>query len=55
MDLRGDHSSLPEQDTVTITIADTQDRVSRIKRTTLGPNKMHTYRLKKLTEPAANG
>ncbi|XP_055364306.1 uncharacterized protein LOC129604011 [Betta splendens] len=50
VDLREDHSNLPEQNAVTITVADIQQRVSGMKNWTApGPDMIHTYWLKKLT------
>ena len=50
MDLRADQSNLPEQEPVTITMADTQKRVSGMKSWTApGPDMIHSYWLKKLT------
>ena len=44
VDLRADHSNLPEQDPVTITMADIQERVSGMKSWTApGPDMIHTY------------
>nr|XP_049581805.1 uncharacterized protein LOC125972245 [Syngnathus scovelli] len=48
--LRKDHSKLPEQNPVTITVADIQRRVSGMKNWTApGPDMIHSYWLKKLT------
>lgn len=50
VDLTVDHSNLPKQDQVTITMAHIQDRVSSMKSwTARGPDMIHTYCLKKLT------
>ncbi|XP_076733794.1 uncharacterized protein LOC143414044 [Maylandia zebra] len=50
VDLRADHSDLPEQGPVTITVADIQERVSSMKSWTApGPDMVHAYWLKKLT------
>ncbi|XP_055361305.1 uncharacterized protein LOC129603548 [Betta splendens] len=50
VDLREDHSNLPEQNPVTITVADIQHRVSGMKNWTApGPDMIHAYWLKKLT------
>lgn len=50
VDLREDHSNLPEQNPVTITVADIQGRVSGMKNWTApGPDMIHAYWLKKLT------
>ncbi|KAL4008504.1 hypothetical protein ACER0C_002356 [Sarotherodon galilaeus] len=50
VDLRADHSDLPEQGPVTITVADIQERVSNMKSWTApGPDMVHAYWLKKLT------
>ncbi len=50
VDLRADHSNLPEQEPVTISMADIQERVSKMKSWTApGPDMIHTYWLKKLT------
>ncbi|TWW78234.1 hypothetical protein D4764_11G0003550 [Takifugu flavidus] len=49
-DLQTEHSQLPEQDPVVITLADIQTRVSKMKSWTApGPDKILTYWLKKLT------
>uniref|UniRef100_A0A3B3HW39 Reverse transcriptase domain-containing protein n=1 Tax=Oryzias latipes TaxID=8090 RepID=A0A3B3HW39_ORYLA len=48
--LREEHSNLPEQNPVTITVADIQERVSGMKNWTApGPDMIHAYWLKKLT------
>ena len=44
-----DHSHLPEQDPVTITLADILERVLGMKSRTLGPVMNNSYWLKKLT------
>ncbi|XP_078020835.1 uncharacterized protein LOC144459905 [Epinephelus lanceolatus] len=50
VDLRADHSNLPDQESLTITMADIQERVLGMKSwTTLGPDMIHTYWLKKVT------
>ncbi|KAK7930440.1 hypothetical protein WMY93_006835 [Mugilogobius chulae] len=50
MDLRKDHSNLPEQNPVTITVTNIQERVSGMKNWTApGPDMIHSYWLKKLT------
>ncbi|KAI3368084.1 hypothetical protein L3Q82_026902, partial [Scortum barcoo] len=50
VDLRADHSNLPEQEPVTITAADIQEKVSSMKSWTApGPDMTHTYWLRKLT------
>ncbi len=44
VDLRGDHSNLPEQDSVIITLADIQERVSKMKSWKVpGPDMIHIY------------
>ncbi|XP_025766930.1 uncharacterized protein LOC112848110 [Oreochromis niloticus] len=49
-EIQADHSDLPEQGPVTITVADIQERVSSMKSWTApGPDMVHTYWLKKLT------
>ncbi|XP_051919952.1 uncharacterized protein LOC127599769 [Hippocampus zosterae] len=48
--LREEHSNIPEQNPVTITVADIQERISDMKNWTApGPDMVHTYWLKKLT------
>lgn len=50
LDLRADHSNLPEQGPITITVADVQESVSSMKSWTApDPNMVHAYWLKKLT------
>ena len=50
VDLREDHSHLPEQDPVNITMVDIQERVSGGKSwKASGPDMIHSYWLKKLT------
>ncbi|TWW59283.1 hypothetical protein D4764_06G0008130 [Takifugu flavidus] len=49
-DLQAEHSQLPEQDPVVITLADIQTIVSKMKSWTApGPDNIHAYWLKKLT------
>ena len=46
-DLREVHITLPEPDPLSITMADIQERVSRMKSLTApGPDMVHSYRLK---------
>ncbi|XP_078026514.1 uncharacterized protein LOC144464187 [Epinephelus lanceolatus] len=50
VDLGAGHSNLPEQEPVTISMADIQERVSKMKSWTApDPDMIHTYWLKKLT------
>ena len=52
MHLRDDHSHFPEQEQLTITVVDIQERVSDVKSWTApGLDMIHTYWLKKLTAP----